>query len=170
MKKIKPLKSESINIYSTDKNGFEDLSNMANRPFIYNFGGSTTSFDSVEQAYQSMKYIYSEQSAANQKIEEQILDSKNAFEAKKLGKKFKGLDQEAWDENSSRIMKNFILESFKQNPDSLQKLLDTGNTELTHTQDKGKWKTEFPRLLMEVREELRNRNNPTNLTSDDLTC
>lgn len=56
---------------------------------------------------------------------------------------------------SSAIMKQLLMESFKQNPQALQRLLDTGNATLTHTQDKGKWGTEFPKLLMEVREELR---------------
>ena len=37
----------------------------------------------------------------------------------------------------------------------MAKLLATGNATLTHTQDKGKWGTEFPKLLMEVREELK---------------
>jgi signal recognition particle GTPase len=37
-----------------------------------------------------------------------------------------------------------------------QRLLSTGDAILTHTQDKGKWGTESPRILMEVREELRN--------------
>ena len=52
-------------------------------------------------------------------------------------------------------MKEGLLESFKQNPKALAKLLATGNATLTHTQDKGKWGTEFPRLLMEVRNELK---------------
>jgi len=52
-------------------------------------------------------------------------------------------------------MKMFIKASFEQNPQALQRLLATGNATLTHIQDRGKWGTEFPRLLMEVREELR---------------
>ena len=52
-------------------------------------------------------------------------------------------------------MKKLLLESFQQNLDALAKLLATGNSTLTHTQDKGKWGTEFPKLLMEVREELK---------------
>jgi hypothetical protein len=52
-------------------------------------------------------------------------------------------------------MKDLIKESFEQNPEALAKLLATGNATLTHTQDKGKWGTEFPRLLMQVRDELR---------------
>ena len=56
---------------------------------------------------------------------------------------------------SSRAMKMLMKDSFRQNPQALQRLLSTGNATLTHTQDKGKWGTEFPRLLMEVRDELR---------------
>ena len=46
------------------------------------------------------------------------------------------------------------MESFKQNPEEAAKLLETGKATLTHTQDKGKWGTEFPRILMEVRSKL----------------
>jgi hypothetical protein len=52
-------------------------------------------------------------------------------------------------------MKNIIKDSFIENPEALQKLLATGNAELTHTQDNTKWGKEFPKLLMEVRDELR---------------
>jgi hypothetical protein len=54
-------------------------------------------------------------------------------------------------------MKTLILESFKQNPNALAKLLATGNATLTHTQDKTRWGKEFPKLLMEVRDELSNK-------------
>ena len=52
-------------------------------------------------------------------------------------------------------MKKLLLNSFRKDPNGLAKLLATGNATLTHTQDKSKWGTEFPKLLMEVREELR---------------
>lgn len=72
-----------------------------------------------------------------------------------------------WDERSSKIMKALIKASFEQNPKAAQRLLDTGNATLTHTQDRSKWKTEFPRLLMEVRDELRkSQSNSVDQTSD----
>ncbi len=154
LKETPTIEVKSINIYSTDKNGFESLSNMAIRPFRYNFGASYTDFNSVEQAYQAAKYQYTDQSAANQKVEDAILESNNPFEIKQLGRKFSKLDRKEWDKNSSRIMKDFIKESFRQNPKALAKLLSTGDAILTHTQDSTKWKTEFPKLLMEVRDEL----------------
>lgn len=59
---------------------------------------------------------------------------------------------------ASNIMKALLKASFEQNSQAAQILLNTGNATLTHTQDKSKWGTEFPRLLMEVREELRKEN------------
>lgn len=67
---------------------------------------------------------------------------------------------------ASNIMKALLKASFEQNPQAAQRLLDTGNATLTHTQDKGKWGTEFPKLLMEVREELRKERTDTEDFSD----
>ena len=36
----------------------------------------------------------------------------------------------------------------------MKALLATGNVQLTHTQDSGRWKTDFPQALMEARQEL----------------
>jgi len=83
------------------------------------------------------------------------LQEATGAEAKSIGRQIKGLNRNLWDNNSSEIMKELLRLSFLQNPQALQRLLATGNATLTHTQDKGKWGTEFPRLLMEVREELR---------------
>ena len=82
------------------------------------------------------------------------LKNTNGSQAKQLGQSIKGLDKKEWDANSSRIMKELLKQSFEQNPDALAKLLATGNATLTHTQDNTKWKIEFPKLLMEVRNEL----------------
>ena len=66
-------------------------------------------------------------------------------------------------------MKKILRESFQQNPNALEKLLATGNATLTHTQDKTKWGTEFPKLLMEVRNELRTTQPPTAPVSEVKT-
>ena len=81
--------------------------------------------------------------------------TKSASQVKAFGKTIKGLRVKEWEEDSSLIMKDLLKESFEQNPDALTKLLATGNATLTHTQDKTKWGIEFPKLLMEVRNELR---------------
>jgi predicted NAD-dependent protein-ADP-ribosyltransferase YbiA (DUF1768 family) len=97
------------------------------------------------------------------------LQEASGAEAKALGRKVTGLNVKEWDRLSSNIMKGLLLESFKQNPKALERLLSTGNTTLTHTQDKGKWGTEFPKLLMEVREELRATPPSTQPTEEDFS-
>ena len=149
--------SSSINIYfSADENA--DLSNFAIRPFNFR----NMHFQSVEQAFQYYKWAYSSSDRQNEIIANKILLETSGANLRALGKQFKGLDTKAWDEASSKIMKELIKASFEQNNDAKQRLLATGNTTLTHNQDKGKWGAEFPKLLMEVRGEL---SRPTQSTS-----
>lgn len=170
--------TESINIYAgTGENA--DLSNFAIRPVdtsdeniylgethkAYN-GWSEETFQTVEGAFQAAKLGYTTAYNADGNLfnDEGIqlnnkLMNASGPEARRIGRSIKGLDREAWDRDSSEIMKVLIKASFEQNPEALQRLLSTGNATLTHTQDKGKWGTEFPRILMEVRELLRNRSN-----------
>jgi predicted NAD-dependent protein-ADP-ribosyltransferase YbiA (DUF1768 family) len=158
-----------INIYAgTGENA--ELSNFANRPFKFVvqpivsaiYGEKT--FDSVEQAFQWHKGLFAEAPASfggsgskTVNLMRQIKETKNGAEIKKLGRQFYLIKFKQWDFFSSVLMKDLLKESFVQNPNALQALLATGNAELTHTQEspKSKWKEEFPKLLMEVREELK---------------
>lgn len=149
-----------INIYAgTGENA--DLSNFAVRPFSILIGNKVENFKTVEGAYQASKLGQTNSYIATKKLtpeQSQIfkkLQNAEGAEAKALGRTIKDLNVKNWDRVSSIVMKEALLESFKQNPPALQRLLATGNATLTHTQDKGKWGTEFPRLLMEVRDELK---------------
>ncbi len=181
------LEERTINIYAgTNENS--DLSNFAERPFVIdfalnnalataiNFGaiyGKDFTFQSVEQAFQLAKTAFSSrltdgadvlsENNAMDKITERIMKASPA-EAKKIGREIPLTQEEVelWDKYSSTIMKFLIKTSFEQNPEALKKLLATGDAVLTHTQDKGKWGTEFPRILMEVRDELRKENGNSN--------
>ena len=124
---------------------------------------SKSTYNSVENAFQVAKIAFAFDGTSNSidnvtanKLERDIKTSSPA-EAKKIGITIpmSNLAISNWDKFSSQIMKELIKASFEQNPQALQRLLSTGNATLTHTQDKGKWGTEFPKLLMEVREELR---------------
>ena len=128
--------------------------------------GSNIKYRSVEAAFQGIKATYSETSYPADTDFEALRKQGKALRiedfakmsgstARQNGRKITDLDAKSWDKDSSTIMKALIKLSFEQNPQALQRLLATGNATLTHTQDKGKWGTEFPRLLMEVREELR---------------
>lgn len=149
-----PEAPKPINIYAgTGENA--DLSNFANRPFQEN--EDDPKYNNVEAAFQHSKLAFADP------ITQQPLAVQSAnwstitgAEAKALGKQIKGLNSNEWDSVRVGIMKDFIIASFEQNPEAKAKLLATGDSVLTHTQDKGFWGKEFPKLLMEVREELRN--------------
>lgn len=148
-----------INIYfGNGKNGENiELSNFAIRPFTHTFNdGTQKTFQSVEQAFHYIKgALFAKQDANNNNVLNDIMNTTSGGELRLLGRKIKGLDVAKWDANSSDVMKQLLKESFEQNPKAAQRLLDTGNATLTHNQARSPWKTEFPRLLMQVRDELR---------------
>lgn len=176
-----PTKNDTINIYAgTNENA--DLSNFAKRPFkvtpelekelekavgftvigddVYT---DTVIYNSVEQAFQDAKIAFAfdgTQNSIDTNVADEIsqkIRKANSAEAKRLGRTIpmSKLAVKNWDENSSKVMKILLKESFEQNPQAAQRLLATGEAKLIHRQDHGKWGTEFPKLLMEVREELR---------------
>lgn len=156
--------SGTINIYAgTGENA--DLSNFAIRPFTISgdkpessirIGGN---FQTVEGAFQAQKLVFSSMSDDEKEAVKKQLETASGSQARSIGRKIKDLNTVSWDKASSDVMRDLLLESFSQNPEALNRLLSTGDVTLTHTQDKGKWGTEFPKILMEVRELLRNRSN-----------
>ena len=123
---------------------------------------------SVENLFQALKVLYAddkyfekvgddEEFRLSKVGKELFLDILNATpaQARSKGKAVEGLYTKTWDNDAPFLMKVAIEQSFFSNPQAAQRLLATGEAKLTHTQDKGKWGTEFPKLLMEVREELR---------------
>lgn len=166
--------SNTINIYAgTNENA--ELSNFTIRPFVIN----GDEFQSVEQYFQYQKWNYLKEDITetqfkeDRKIADVIMNTSNGATLKSLGRKFKNLDNQSWDKNASQEMKKALLFSFEQNSGALQKLLATGNVELTHIQDKGKWGKEFPKLLMEVRNELKSKEDlglNTNTTQEEFKC
>lgn len=156
--------SETINIYAgTGENA--DLSNFAVRPFTISGDKSESSiriggnFQTVEGAFQAQKLVFSSMSDDEKEDIRKQLEIASGSQARSIGRKIKDLNTVSWDKASSDVMRDLLLESFSQNPEALNRLLSTGDAILTHTQDKGKWGTEFPKILMEVRELLRNRSN-----------
>lgn len=136
---------KTLNIwFSTGENA--QLSNLAYRPFTLD----GKQYESVEHYYQTNK---------SGKFNQDVY----AKNWKGGNKKISG-GTEVDKSKNLIMMKQAMLESFKQNPQALEALLDTGNTRLTHNQDTGVWRIDFPRLLMEVRNELRGQG--TNQTQD----
>lgn len=166
--------SNTVNIYAgTGENA--DLSNFAIRPFTHHFNdGSVKEFQSVEQAFQYIKASKFADTRSNdgnarssgKSIQAEIMGTTSGSQLRSLGRQIRNLNVQAWDRSSSLIMKQLLKESFEQNPQALQRLLGTGNSTLTHVQDRGKWGNEFPRLLMEVREELRKKQDSYKVKND----
>lgn len=166
--------SSDINIYASTNENY-DLSNFAIRPFTHNFNdGSVKEFQSVEQAFQYIKASKFADTRSNdgntrssgKSIQAEIMDTTSGLELRSLGRQIRNLNVQAWDRSSSFVMKQLLKESFEQNPQTLQRLLDTGNATLTHVQDNSKWGKEFPKLLMEVREELRKKQDSYKVKND----
>lgn len=166
--------SSTVNIYAgTGENA--DLSNFAIRPFTHHFSdGSVKEFQSVEQAFQYIKASEFADTRSNdgntrpsgKSIQAEIMDTTTGSQLRSLGRQIRNLNVQAWDRSSSFVMKRLLMESFEQNPQALQRLLGTGNSILTHIQDKGKWGKEFPRLLMEVRYELKKKQDSYKVKND----
>lgn len=166
--------SNTVNIYAgTGENA--DLSNFAIRPFTHHFNdGSVKDFQSVEQAFQYIKASEFADTRSNdgntrpsgKSIQAEIMDTTTGSQLRSLGRQIKNLNVQAWDRSSSFVMKQLLKESFEQNPQALQILLSTGNATLTHVQDNSKWSKEFPKLLMEVREELRKKQDSYKVKND----
>jgi predicted NAD-dependent protein-ADP-ribosyltransferase YbiA (DUF1768 family) len=145
-----PGSETKINIYAgTGENA--ELSNFASRPFEYE--GKT--YQSVEHAYQSLKSGAFDQ-VTYSRPNDFIGTKRNA--PKNVNKAI-----------SSSLMKALITTSFEQNESAKAKLLSTGTAILTHKGGTDKfWESEFPKLLMEVREEL--RTTQTTKKDDKIGC
>ena len=117
------------------------LSNLNARPFTY----EGRAYRSVEHAYQSLKT-----GAFNQAVWDEYQKTKSVSGLKIPGGKAK--TEGGW---NVQLMERLIRASLQQNVDVADALVETGSATLTHTQDQGIWKTEFPRIMMKIREELK---------------
>lgn len=134
-------------------------------------------FSSVEQAFQTIKMLlpsmqeFTPEALANgitaeekaridkaDAVVEKMRKTNNPSALKRLGAT-RGIltdsELQIWDSNKKAIMKALIRASLKQNPKALQALLATGNSSITHIQDRSMWRTQFPIILEELREEFR---------------
>ena len=147
---------EPINIWA-GSNENADLSNFAIRPFDY----EGVQYQSVEQFFQHNKALF----ANDLTTADKILKTTNGSTLKKLGNSVKGLNVSEWDVVSEGIMYYGMLGSFMSNPAAKQRLIDTGEAVLTHSQDKGKWGKLFPELLTKIRKELKDYSDTSTLES-----
>ena len=160
--------STPMDIWAGSRGQNQELSNMYERPFTIN----NIKFKSVEQYFQYKKAITFNDAETAQKI----LECKNAFEARSLGKKVKNFKESEWNKVREGIMEEGIRESFtqkhgrKKNP-FLDILVATGDAPLTHSRDRGEYAEIFPSILMKVRREIQEQldnKRPTSKTQKQL--
>ena len=129
--------TNTVNVwYGSNENA--ELSNLAYRPFVY----KNREYHSVEHAYQTNK---------SGKFDKKTYEAYTLDTTTKIQGKLKAKTENNW---NVQLMETLIELSFTQNLHALQTLLATGNAVITHTQDKGIWNKEFPRILMKVRTKL----------------
>ena len=132
---------QTINVwYSSGENAV--LSNLTPSPLIIN----NFRFESVEHAYQALK---------SQGFTEEALSwAESQRSAFKAGRKVQSVHQlgPTNQSNSIRLMESLLVERYRQDAAFRQALSQTKDYQITHSQDNGIWKTEFPRLLMKVRD------------------
>lgn len=145
---------DKINIYSTDKNGYERLSNILNgtvkEEIVGRKGKVLIEFKTVEHAYQCKKALFYKQ----YDLAISIANSSNGWQAQKLSKQIKVDDN--WDKISEDELYKSMKLCFEQNPKSLELLLSTKDAELVHKHPYiklGKWSEVFPKLLMKIRQD-----------------
>ena len=142
---LEQMVSREINIwFASGENAW--LSNMAARPFSL----EGNMWPNVENYFQWKKAVY----FGDYDIANQLKRTDDPVLSKSLGRKVRGFDGAVWENVSGAFIKDAILESFKQNPALLDRLLATGDAVFTHKQDTGKWGVLFPQILAEVRSEL----------------
>lgn len=130
-----------VNIYFTSGEN-SILSNLAIRPFKSKDGRE---YASVEHAYQSWKSGSFDE--ANYTSPNWIFNGGDKY--KVSGNKGTKIENN-WNLD---LMKGLIRQSFDQNPDAKQALLNTGDKIITHNQDRTIWNSAFPQILMEIRKE-----------------
>lgn len=142
----------TINIYSTDRNGFETLSNILNGTCTEIVEGRKgkveVKFPTVEHAYQTKKALC----VKNYELANKIYKAKTGWEAQKLSKQITNLQNF----NSTLELENSMRLCFEQNPKQLELLLSTKDAVLKHKSPKfnlGKWETIFPDILTRIRDE-----------------
>lgn len=151
---------KTINIYSTDRNGFETLSNILNGTCTEIVEGRKgkveVKFLSVEHAYQTKKALH----VKNFELANKIYKSKTGWEAQKLSKEIAKNFLVENNFNSALELEKSMRLCFEQNPKQLELLLSTKDAILTHKSSKfnlGKWETVFPNILTRIRDENRNK-------------
>ena len=115
------------------------FSNLSNRPFYF----KDRPYKSVEHAYQTNKGGRFHQKTYN------------AYLQPGAARKIRGPKPTGTPQQLTNLMDELVYESFKQNPNMAQQLLNTGDRLFTHNRDRGIWRQAFPDALHKARNKLK---------------
>jgi ribA/ribD-fused uncharacterized protein len=91
--------------------------------YICNFKSTEHEFNCSEQYFMYHKAFHFD----DNEIAQQILLEKNPRKQKEFGKKVKNYSDEEWSKHRYTVMCCALILKFKQNPDLMEQLLNTGN-------------------------------------------
>jgi N-glycosidase YbiA len=118
-----------------------------------------------EKIWKTSEHYFQAQKFAGTLHEEELRLAHSPMEVAKMGRDRKRPLRKDWEEVKDDIMREALLAKFTQNKDLKKILLETGNAELVeHTANDNYWgdggdgsgKNRLGKLLMELREELKN--------------
>lgn len=147
---------EEIKFYSeTGKYG--EFSNFAFFPIRL----KSKTWNTTEHYYQAQKF-------ENEAYQEKIRNAESPMKAAELGRSRKERILKNWDNKKDNVMFEAVRAKFTQHPELGQMLRDTGNAKIIeHTENDAYWgdggdgkgKNKLGKILMKVREELREQPN-----------
>ena len=137
---------ESVDVWYSDRSN-AILSNL--NPCFFYYNGKT--WNCVEQAFQWAKADrFGDREAADR-----ILASSDGAEIKALGGAVKGFNEEAWRKESPALLHDMVYASCLSDLKKAEALLATGDKVITHKKGGRIHSILFPRVLMQVREEIK---------------
>ena len=154
------IKEQTTDVHSTNNNKWSYLTNVTKSPLVLNIGRRSYLFSSVEHAYQSLKHNDFSKPRSEWTLAE--VYNKDWSNSKKIKSELK---ENRENDSNIKIMKYLLEERAKQDSKFKELLKETGNAALTHNKDNTIWKSEFPKLLMEIRDNLNNENRQENTKS-----
>lgn len=153
----KDIKEQTTDVHSTNNNKWSYLTNVTKSPLVLNIGRRAYLFSSVEHAYQSLKHNDFSKPRSQWTIAQ--VYNKDWSNSKKIKSELK---ENRENDSNIKIMKYLLEERAKQDSKFKELLKETGNATLTHNKDNTIWKSEFPKLLMGIRDNLNNENRQEN--------
>ena len=151
--------TNTINIYSGDKNGYESLSNFNAGPITLN----GKEFKTLEHAFQYWKASVASVDGTKESNQKKVLEAKSGFDAQQAGRNIK-IDPKKWtDTISTKALTTVITRYYNNNPEAMKLLQSTNGKTLTHIGKTGPMDPRFPDILTKIRDSVTTKDTAVNV-------